>query len=247
VSPVERIDGPFLMRDEHLADTLVELMQIRKTSSGTDHVLPHAPKAFDGVEVVPTMGREEVEAKLIMIVVERRVELVRPVDAAAVDDHHDLCAGCAEGGHHVMEIVAQLLGVTMRDDLREDFGCPILHGANHAQQHTAGDAAPGALLQPRLAFAGLLAFALALAQWPYREASALGCAPPASAGQGKAPQDGVVFREHNDLPTASLGLECRKCQRTRSEGSGVGIQAPGGTLGASRLFFHPPRTRSRPS
>jgi len=45
------------MGHEHLASAVVELMQIRKTSSGTDHVLHHAPKAFDGVEVVPTMGR----------------------------------------------------------------------------------------------------------------------------------------------------------------------------------------------
>src|SRR6267378_923849 len=154
-----------------------------------------------------------------MIVVERRVELVRPVDAAA------------EGGHHLMDILAQLLGIKMRDDLIEDFGCPILNGAQHAQQHTAGDAAPGAILQPRLAFAGLLAFDLALAQWPYREASALGCAPPASAGQGKAPQDGFIFIEQNDLPTASLVLEGGKFKSPISEGSGVGIQAPGGTIG----------------
>src|SRR5437660_2863941 len=127
------------------------------------------------------------EAKLTVVVLKGRVELMRPMDPAAIDDHDDLCADCAEGRHHLMDILAQLLGIKMRDDLIKDFGCPILDGANHAQQHTAGDAAPGAIRQPRLAFAGLLAFDLALAQWTYREASALGCAPPASAGQGKAP------------------------------------------------------------
>src|SRR3989454_10361227 len=162
-----------------------------------------------------------------MVVLEGRVELVRPMDAAAIDDHHNLFSSCAESRHHLMDILAQLLGIKMRDDLIKDFGCPILDGAKHAEQHTAGDAAPGAILQPRLAFEDLLAFDLALAQWTYREARALGCAPPASAGEGKAPQDGFVFREQNDLPTASLVLECSKFKRTISEVSGVGIQAPG--------------------
>ena len=44
------------MRHEHLAGALVELMQISKTSSGPDGILHHPPEAFDGVEVVPTMG-----------------------------------------------------------------------------------------------------------------------------------------------------------------------------------------------
>jgi hypothetical protein len=54
---MKRINGALLMGHEHLTRAVVELMQIRKTSSGTDHVLHHAPKAFDGIEVVPTMGR----------------------------------------------------------------------------------------------------------------------------------------------------------------------------------------------
>jgi len=180
-------------------------------------------------------------------VVEGRVELVRPMDAAAIDDHHDLFASGAEVGHHLMEILAQLLGIKMRDDLIEDFGGPILDGTKHTQQHAAGDAAPGAILQPRLAFEGFLAFDLALAQWTYREASALGCVPPARAGQGKAPQDGFVFIEQNDLPTTSLVLEGGKFKSPISEGSGVGSQAPGGTIVAYLLFFKTPRTLSRPS
>jgi hypothetical protein len=38
------------MRHEYLASAVVELMQIRKTSSGTNRVLQHAPEAFDGIE-----------------------------------------------------------------------------------------------------------------------------------------------------------------------------------------------------
>ena len=187
------------------------------------------------------------EAKLIVVVVESGVELVRPMDPAAIDDHHDLFVRFAEGRHHLMEVLTQLLGIKVGHDFIEDFGGPILDGANDAEQHAAGDAAPGAILPPRLAFAGFLAFDLALAQWPYREASTLGGVPPARAGQGKAPQDGFVGIEQNDLPTASLGLEGSKFQSPISEVSGVGLQATGGTIVAYFLFFKTLRTLSRPS
>ena len=55
--PVKRINGSLLMGHEHVSRALVELMQIRKTPSGTDRVLHHAPEAFDGIEVMATMGR----------------------------------------------------------------------------------------------------------------------------------------------------------------------------------------------
>ena len=45
------------MGHEYLARALVKLMQIGKTPSCSNAVLNHAPEAFDGVEVVPTMGR----------------------------------------------------------------------------------------------------------------------------------------------------------------------------------------------
>jgi hypothetical protein len=35
------------MGHEHLARAMVALMQIRKTPTGADRVLHHAPKAFD--------------------------------------------------------------------------------------------------------------------------------------------------------------------------------------------------------
>jgi len=55
--PTKRINGALLMGHEHPAGALVELMQIRKTPSGTDRVLHHAPETFDGIEVMATMGR----------------------------------------------------------------------------------------------------------------------------------------------------------------------------------------------
>ena len=220
--PMKRINRALLMGHEHLAGALVELMQSRKTPSGADRVLHDAPEAFNGIEVMPTMGREEMEAQLALRVVEGRVELVRPMDAAAIDDHHDLFPGFAEGGHHLMHILAQLLGIKVGHDFIKDFGGAILDRPNDTEQYAAGDTAPGAILQPRLAFEGLLAFALALAQWTRREARALGCAPPARAGQGKTPQDRFVFIEQNDLPAASLVLEGGKFKRTISEVSGGG-------------------------
>ena len=55
--PVECINRSLLMRHKHLTCTLVELMQIGKTPSGADRILHHPPEAFNGVEVMATMGR----------------------------------------------------------------------------------------------------------------------------------------------------------------------------------------------
>ena len=44
---MKRIDGSLLMGHEPVARALRELRQIRKTASGTDRVLHHAPEAFD--------------------------------------------------------------------------------------------------------------------------------------------------------------------------------------------------------
>src|SRR5438105_4035062 len=55
--PVKLVDGALLMCHKSLACALVEQMEIGKTSSGSDRVLHHPPEAFDGVQVVTTMGR----------------------------------------------------------------------------------------------------------------------------------------------------------------------------------------------
>ena len=51
------IDGSLVMRHEYVAGAPVELMQIRQTASSADGVLHHPPEPFNGIEVVPTMGR----------------------------------------------------------------------------------------------------------------------------------------------------------------------------------------------
>src|SRR5437763_11286100 len=86
------------------------------------------------------------EAKLAVVGRKGRGELVRPMDPAPVNDHHDFFPDVAEGCHDLMEIVAQLLGIKMRHDVVEDFGGAILDGANDAEQHPTGNTAPGAIL-----------------------------------------------------------------------------------------------------
>ena len=100
--PAELIYWPFLMCHEHLAGALVKQLQIAHTSSRSDGIFHHPPETFDGIEVVATVGRQEMEAKLAVVVVECRLERVRPMDPAPVHDHHDLFLGFPEGRHQVM-------------------------------------------------------------------------------------------------------------------------------------------------
>src|SRR5215510_3037806 len=187
------------------------------------------------------------EAKLLVIVVERCIELVRPVDPAAIDDHHDLFAGFAEDCHHLVNILSQLLGIKVRHNFIEDFGSTILDCPQDAEQHTARDPAPGAIASPRLAFEGFIAFDLTLTQGTSAQTRALGCAPPAGAEQGKAPEDRFVFIEQNDLTPARPVFESRKVDRAIGEVGGGGIEATSGTRVAYVLFFKTLRTRSRPT
>src|SRR6266849_2590223 len=172
------------------------------------------------------------KAKRAVVVGEGRVELVRPMDAAAIDDHHDLFSGFAESRHDLMHILAQLLGIKVGHDFIEDFRCAILDRTNDVEQDTAGDTAPGAITDPRLAFEGLLAFDLTRTQRACGEARALGFAPPAGAGQGEAPEDRFILIEQNDLATAGLVLEVSEFTRAISEISRGGIKSPGRAIGA---------------
>jgi len=134
------------------------------------------------------------------------------MDPATIHDHHDVFAGFAEGGHDLMQILAQLLGIKVRHGFIEDFGGAIRDRPNDPEQHPAGDPAPGAIADPRLTFERLLAFDLAWAQGAEGEAIALGCAPPACPGQGEPPEDGFVFIEQNDLTLACLILQGGECE-----------------------------------
>jgi hypothetical protein len=114
--------------------------------------------------------------------------------------------------------------------------------------HTpAGETAPRAILPPRLAFEAFCAFALTLTQRTGGQTRALGAAPPAQPGEGKAPQDRFIFVEQNDLATTRSVLQGSEVDRARGEVGRGGIAPPGGTAVTYRVFFKTPRTLSRPS
>jgi len=187
------------------------------------------------------------EATLLVVVGEGHVELVCPVDPTAIDDHHNLFAELAERRHDLMNILAELLSVKVGHNFIKDFGGPILDRPNDTEQHPTGKAAPGTIAPPGLAFECFFPLDLALAQRTYGEASALRGAPPARAGQGKAPEDGFVCIEQNDLATARLVLEGGEFKRAIGESSRGGIKTTGRAVVAYVLFFKAQRTLSRPS
>src|SRR5215831_15200533 len=242
--PVKLIDWSCLMIREYSTRALIELMQIGKTPSGTDPVFHHAPEAFNRIEVVATMRRQEMQPKLLVPVCQRRRKLVRPMDATAVGYHDHLFAGTAKEGHHLMDVLAKPLRLKMGDNLIEDFGGPILDRADDTEQHPAGDTAPGAIAAPRVAFEALVAFDLALAQWTDGQASPLGFAPPARPGQGKTPEDGFIFIEQNDLTPASPIFEGSEFERRPRQFSRVGSEPSRGSAVAD-VFFLRRRGRSR--
>jgi hypothetical protein len=193
------------------------------------------------------MGRQEMEAKLLLIVVEGRVKLMRPMDATAIDDHHDLFASFTKDPHDLMDILAQLLSIKMGHDLIEDPRRAILDRPNNAEQDAAGDAAPGAILGPRLAFERLFPFDLRVTQWAGWQASALGAAPPAQPREGEAPQDRFIFVEQNDFTPTRAVFKGGEVDRAIGEVGRRGIEPSGGATVAYRVFFKRPRTLSRPS
>jgi hypothetical protein len=187
------------------------------------------------------------EAQFAVVVLKCRIKLMRPMDPAAIDDHHHLFARFPEGRHHLMEVLTQLLGIKVRYNFIEDLGGAILDRTDDAEQHPIRDATPRAILQPRVAFEGLLAFDLTLAQRACGATRPLGGAPPTRAGQGKTPEDGFVFIEQNNLTAARLVFEGGEFERTVGESSRGGIQSARGAIEAYRVFFKTPRTLSRPS
>ena len=180
--------------------------------------------------MVTAMGREAMEAQCAGGVVEGRVELVSPVDPAAIDAHHHLCAGFATDIHDVMEIWPQLLGIQGGHEVIEDARCPIWDSANDTEQHALRHTTPRTIVQPCLAFEGRLALDLAVAQGPCGQARALGAAPPAQPGQGTAPQDRFIVVQYNALAPASA-------REASARSAGVGSSRPVGRQEVRVVFF----------
>src|SRR5262249_60433444 len=118
---MESIYGSLFMSHEYAPRALVELLQVGKTPSSTNPVLQDAPEAFNRIEAVTAVGREQIKPKLFVPVGQRRRELFRPVDTTAVGDHDDFLPRVAKEGHHLMDIFAQPLRLKIRDDLIEEI------------------------------------------------------------------------------------------------------------------------------
>jgi hypothetical protein len=146
-----------------------------------------------------------------------------------------------------MDILAQLLRIKVRDDCIADFGGAILDRSHHTEPHAAGEPAPGTIASPRWACEGFLACALTLAPRARGEAGALRGAPPARTRQSQAPEESFVCIAHNDRAAAGPVLQGGAFDRAISKGCRGGRQSPGRALKAQRVFFHTPRTLSRPS
>src|SRR5919202_4799620 len=114
------------MRHEHAPHTPVKLLEIRKTATSPKLVLQDTPEAFNGIEMVPASGGQELQPKAPLPMGERRGKRVRPVDATAIDDHHDFFADRGKNGHHLMDILPKPRGIKLRDELIEDLGGAIL-------------------------------------------------------------------------------------------------------------------------
>jgi hypothetical protein len=182
---VKRIDGALWMCHKPLAGAPVEWMEVAETAPCSHRVLHHPPAAFDRVEVMAAVGGEEMALQGSSIMRQRRGKFLRPMDATAIHHHTARFVGVAKEVPDVMKILAQGFGVKMRHDLREDLRGARLDGTHDAAPHPPGAAAPRAILAPRLACAGCVAFDLALTQGAGEEASPRGCAPPPTRGRAK--------------------------------------------------------------
>ena len=101
---------------------------------------------------------------------------------------------------------------------------------------------------PEVSFESLLTLNLTPSEGARGQAVALGpSAPPAGAGEGKAPQDRFVGIEQDDLAAPRLVLERCQFDRGIREGRRVRCKLSSGTIEAHRLFFKKQRTLSRPS
>jgi hypothetical protein len=123
------------------------------------------------------------EASLAIIVIEGGIALVCPMAPAAIHDHHDVCAGLAADRPHWRERWAELLGIKVRHDWRENVRGALLDRPQDPEQHTTRAPAPRALASPGLAFEGFVAVALALAQGAGGESAGRGATSPTWAEQ----------------------------------------------------------------
>ena len=187
------------------------------------------------------------QLKLALIGRECRGQLVRPMDATAIDHHNDFFPDLTEDSHDLMHILPKVLRIKMGRNFIEDPRGAVLHSANDMEQYPIGDATPGAIVCPGLSFERLFPFDLAVAQGACGQPIALRSAPPPSAGQGKTPDYGLIFIEQDALALARPVLQGGQFETSVGQLSGVGLEPTRGATVAQRVFFRKRRMLSRPS
>jgi hypothetical protein len=150
------------MRHEPLAGSPGEWLEGAATAPRSKSVLPHPPPAFDRREVGATRGGEAMEAQRIAGVVAGCVKRGRPVPPTARDAHDARCIDGGDRRHALLPIWASRLGLPVGHDGRAAWRGALVACPQATPPHAAGAPAPGALVCPRGAWAGRLAFALTL-------------------------------------------------------------------------------------
>jgi len=204
--------------------------------SNSPPVLPHPPQALQGVERVPLISWEAMQATLPMPRGQGRHPLLGTIPPAAIDDHDHFVRGGAVGRHDVMDRLAHLLGITLGHELREDVGGPRLDCAHNTGLHAAGALAPDGRTQPHVALAVLVAYALAGAAGTQGVAHARRGAPPTCSGQRQAPEDRCVCTAHEARTAAGPGLQGGAGAGARGAGRRGRFQSARRTRGVSRVF-----------
>src|SRR5262249_18345944 len=137
--PPADIDGLLVMCHEHATHAPGELLEVGKTAAGPHLVLQHTPEACHGMEMVAASGWQKLPPQSRLPISQRRCARVRAVDNPAVDDPHDRFPAGATRGHHVMAVVPKPLGIPLRDEHRDDLGCPIVDRTDDTEPSSTGD------------------------------------------------------------------------------------------------------------
>jgi hypothetical protein len=174
------------------------------------------------------------------------VELVSPVDTAAIGHHDHLFTAWAKHLHDLVDILPELLSIKVGHEFVEDARGAVLDRADDMHQDPTRDAAPGAIGLPDLAFESFLVFDWAGPQGTKGQAIALTSTPPAPARQSKAPNHRLVFVEQDDLTAMRLLVEDGEVEAGQDEFGGIGVEPGGGTTVAQGVFFNARRMVSRP-
>ena len=112
----------------------------------------------------------------------------------------------------------------MRCGFAKHFASPALHRPYDTEQHTRSDARPTAMLLPGLSLEVLLWIDLMTRQRVQGQAIALIFVPPAGSWQGKAPNDGFIFVEQDEVALLCLLLKVGQLDAGLSQFMRIGVE-----------------------